>query len=165
MRGAASVATSASGMTASAAAGAVLVAMGDVFEDRVKAAHAGLLEELGEEASAKVKVDEDKKFIGFDSYQKVIDSGVDVVLLCGYPAFRPVHLAAAIAAGKHVFAEKPLAVDGPGIRSVIESARKAKEKNLALLVGFCWRHNPGMRGAFAQIHGGAIGDVVSVHTN
>ncbi len=146
-------------------AGAVLVAMGDVFEDRVKAAHAGLIEELGEEAATKVRVEEDKKFVGFDSYQKVIDSGVDVVLLCGYPAFRPMHRAAAVAAGKHVFVEKPLAVDGPGIRSVIESARKAKEKNLAMLVGFCWRHNPGMRGAFAQVHGGAIGDVVSVHTN
>jgi predicted dehydrogenase len=141
----------------------VLWAMGDVFADRVEASHAAIAEEMSSEP-ARVDVPGERRFVGFDSYQRVIDSGVDVVLLTGYPAFRPVQLAAAVASGKHVFAEKPLAVDGPGIRSCIESARRAKEQNLALLVGFCWRHNPGMRGAFDKVLNGGVGDVVSVHT-
>lgn len=141
-----------------------LVAMGDVFADRLQTSLAGINEEMAEEAAKRVQVPAEKQFVGFDSYQKVIDAGVDVVLITGYPAFRPVQLAAAIAAGKHVFAEKPLAVDAAGIRSCLESARLAKEKNLALLVGFCWRHNLGMKAAFEQIANGGIGDLVSVHT-
>jgi predicted dehydrogenase len=142
----------------------VLVAMGDVFKDRLDASLAGITEEMGERAAATVQVPSEKRFIGFDSYQKVIDAGVDVVLICGYPGFRPMQLEAAIKAGKHVFAEKPLAVDGPGIRSVLASTKLAKEKNLALLVGFCWRHNPGMKAAFEQVLGGTIGEVANVHT-
>jgi predicted dehydrogenase len=143
---------------------AVLVAMGDVFQDRIDSCLKNLTEELGDAAAAQVRVDPEKRFTGFDAYQKVIDAGVDVVLLTSYPAFRPAHLKAAIDAGKHVFAEKPVAVDGPGVRSVLESAAAAKRKNLSLLVGFCWRHNDGMKAMFEQINGGAVGDVLSVHT-
>lgn len=142
----------------------VLVAMGDVFPDRLASSLRGITEEMGDTAATQVKVDESKRFTGFDSYQKVIDSDVDVVLLTSYPAFRPAHLAAAVKAGKHVFAEKPLAVDGPGLRSVLDSAKVAKEKNLALLVGFCWRYNDGMKATFEEIHRGALGDTVTVHT-
>ena len=142
----------------------VLVAMGDVFPDRLTSSLKGITDEMGADAASQVKVDPDKQFIGFDSYQKVIDSGVDVVLLCSYPAFRPVHLKAAIAAGKHVFAEKPLATDAPGLRSVLETAAEAKKKNLGILVGFCWRYNDGMRATFEQINGGTIGDIVNVQT-
>lgn len=142
----------------------VLVAMGDVFQDRIDSSLKGIKEELGEAAAAQVQVTPDKQFIGFDSYQKVIDSGVDVVLITGYPAFRPAHLKAAIAAGKHVFAEKPLAVDAPGLRSVLESAAEAKKKNLGLLVGFCWRYHQGMVASFNEILKGTIGDVTTVHT-
>ncbi|MBS0195808.1 MAG: Gfo/Idh/MocA family oxidoreductase [Planctomycetes bacterium] len=142
----------------------VLVAMGDVFDDRLKSSLKGITEEMGDKAAAQVQVAEDKRFLGFDSYQKVIDSGVDVVLLTSYPAFRPAHLRAAVEAGKHVFAEKPLAVDAPGLRSVVESARKAKEKNLGLLVGFCWRYNDGMKATFGEIANGGLGEVVTAHT-
>ena len=144
----------------------ILVSMGDVFADRLEASLKGVTEEMGDKAAARVQVPPERRFVGFDAHLKVIDSGVDVVLITGYPAFRPAHLKAAIAAGKHVFAEKPLAVDAPGIRSVIESAKLAKEKSLALLVGFCWRHNPGMKAAFEQVaaSGTGVGDVVSVHT-
>ncbi len=143
---------------------AVLVAMGDVFQERIDACLKNLTEELGDAAAAQVRVDPDKRFTGFDAYRKVIDAGVDVVLLTSYPAFRPAHLKAAVDAGKHVFAEKPVAVDGPGVRSVLASAAEAKRKNLALMVGFCWRHNDGMKSMFEQINGGAVGDVLSVHT-
>lgn len=142
----------------------VLTAVGDVFADRAESGLKNIREEMGDRASEQVRVTPQTTFVGLDAYQRVIDSGVDVVLLTSYPAFRPLHLKAAVAAGKHVFAEKPLAVDAPGLRSVLESAAMAKQKNLALQVGFCWRYNAGMRGAFEKINGGAIGDVLSVHT-
>jgi len=145
--------------------GCVLTAVGDVFTDRAESALRGIRQEMGDKASEKVLVTPETTFVGLDAYRKVIDGGVDIVLLTTYPAFRPQHLKAAVAAGKHVFAEKPLAVDAPGLRSVLESAAAAKRKNLALMVGFCWRYNAGMRAAFGKINGGAIGDVVSVHTD
>lgn len=142
----------------------VLVSMGDTFEDRLASSLDGITKEMGDEAPSRVQVAKDKQFVGLDSYQKVIDSGVDVVILTSYPAFRPAHLKAAVAAGKHVFAEKPLAVDGPGMRSVLESAALAKQKNLGLMIGFCWRYNDGMRGTFEKINSGALGDITTVHT-
>ena len=154
--------------------GVVLWAMSDAFEDRLKSSYDKLNESIAEAQKDKtaraptpeqIQVAPERKFVGLDSYQKAIDSGVDVVLLTSYPAFRPAHLKAAVAAGKHIFAEKPLAVDSPGIRSVLESAAQAKKKNLALMVGFCWRYNDGMKTVFEKILGGAIGDVVNVHTN
>ncbi|MFM9994717.1 MAG: Gfo/Idh/MocA family protein [Phycisphaerales bacterium] len=144
--------------------GAVLVAMGDVFADRLESCLANVTSEMGDEAEQRVRVPEDRRFVGFDSHLGVINSEAEVVLITGYPAFRPAHLAAAVAAGKHVFAEKPLAVDAPGVRSVLESAAAAKARNTALLVGFCWRYNDGMRGTFERVHGGAIGRVQTVHT-
>jgi len=144
--------------------GTVLVAMGDVFQDRLDSCLHALTEDLGEAAKDRIQVPAERRFIGFDAYQKVIDSGVDVVLITGYPGFRPEHLRAAVAAGKHVFAEKPLAVDAPGIRKVLAAAEEAKQKNLAILVGFCWRYNASMRRGFAEVLGGRMGDVVSVHT-
>lgn len=111
----------------------------------------------------KIKVEPKNQFLGLDAYQKVIDSGVDVVLLTTPPGFRPVHLRAAVEAGKHVFCEKPVAVDAPGVRSVLETARMAKEKGLSLVTGFCWRYNTAIRETFAQIHGGAIGNVVAYY--
>ncbi|MCG3122386.1 MAG: Inositol 2-dehydrogenase/D-chiro-inositol 3-dehydrogenase [Phycisphaerales bacterium] len=146
--------------------GVVLWAMGDVFKDRLDSAHALLStpsDDMSKEAADRVKV-EDRRFVGFDSYKQVIDSGVDVVLLCSYPCFRPRDLKYAIEKGKHVFAEKPVAVDAPGIRSVLDTARAAKTANLAILVGFCWRFNASMREAFKHVHDGTLGEVTSVHT-
>jgi predicted dehydrogenase len=152
--------------------GNLLWAMGDVFPDRLDASHAALQDELkggadsGERGATpeQLQVPSEHKFTGFDSYLKVLDSGVDVVLLTGYPYFRPEHLKAAVAAGKHVFAEKPVAVDAPGVRSVIESSQKARSQNTALMIGFCWRHNTGMRAAFDKVNAGGVGEVTSVHT-
>ena len=170
--------------------GAVLWSMGDVFKDRLdaslnglKSGVAGAPKDLADweadetktpgkqhgtkprvPSAEQLQVPPERQFVGFDSYQKVIDSGVDVVLLTSYPAFRPAHLTAAVAAGKHVFAEKPLAVDGPGVREVLAAGEAAKKKNLACVIGFCWRYNRGMRGAFDKIHSGAIGDVTGVYT-
>lgn len=134
-----------------------LVALGDVFEDRLRSARQNLSKEAGRFA-----VDDDHCFVGWDAYKNVIDS-VDVVLLATPPHFRPMHLEAAVAAGKHVFCEKPMAVDAPGVRRVLEACRLAKEKNLAVVSGFCYRYNPPTRELMKRVHDGAIGDVVAVH--
>ncbi len=133
----------------------VLTAMADVFEDKLKAS----LEQLRHEAPDKIKVEEDHCFVGLDAFQKLIDSGVDVVLLATPPGFRPQHLKAAVEAGKHVFCEKPVATDAPGVRSVMESVALAKQKNLALVAGFCWRYNLAERALFERILDGQIGKV------
>ncbi|MDX1951633.1 MAG: Gfo/Idh/MocA family oxidoreductase [Verrucomicrobiota bacterium] len=138
----------------------ILTAMGDAFPDRLESS----LKSLQQESRDRVHVTPEKRFTGLDAYQKVIDSGVDVVLLATPPGFRPAHLKAAIAAGKHVFCEKPMAVDGPGVRSVLESAEQAKQKKLSLVAGFCWRYNYGERAIMKQIHDGAIGDIRAIQT-
>ena len=107
------------------------------------------------------QVVEPQKLIGLDAYKKVIEAS-DVVILTTPPGFRPKMLRAAIEADKHVFCEKPVAVDGPGIRSVLESAKMAKEKQLTLITGFCWRYHNARRALFEKVHGGAIGDVTGM---
>ena len=113
-----------------------LVAMADAFEDRLQSrAHLKQDEKVG----SKVDVAPDHRFVGFDACQKLLESGVDVVLLCTPPHFRPLHLQAAVQAGKHVFAEKPVAVDAPGVHSVLESCKPAKTKCLFIVSGVCLR--------------------------
>lgn len=131
----------------------VLHAMGDIFEDRLK----GSLEQIRKEAPERTMVTPDTTFLGFDAIDKVLASGVDVVILATPPGFRPYHLKKAIEAGKHVFTEKPMATDGPGVRMVLEAAAMAKQKNLALTSGFCWRYNPAEREIMKRIHDGDIG--------
>jgi predicted dehydrogenase len=138
---------------------AELTAVADIDAERVTAS----LGRLEKAAAGKVKVDPERRFLGLDSYQKVIDSGVDVVLLATPPGFRPDHLRYAVEAGKHVFCEKPIAVDAPGVRSVIETAGKAREKNLSLVAGFCWRYSNYIKATFEQIENGAVGDIVAYY--
>ena len=136
-----------------------LSAMGDLHEDQLQRSLAILRKRLPQ----KVKVTPECCFLGFDAYQKVIDAGVDVVLLTTPPGFRPRHLEAAVRAGKHAFLEITAAVDAPGVRSVLESAALAKKKNLGVLSGFCWRYNYRHRGALQQIRDGAIGEIRTVY--
>lgn len=143
----------------SADSNAELWAVGDVFPDAIE----GSLRSLKEQFRDRVNVEDGRKFVGMDAYQKVLDSGVDVVLLATPPGFRPLHFQAAVEAGKHIFCEKPVAVDTPGVRVVMEAAAKAKEKGLAVMSGFCWRRSASRRAAFEQIHNGAIGDIVSYY--
>jgi myo-inositol 2-dehydrogenase / D-chiro-inositol 1-dehydrogenase len=137
-----------------------LTAMGDVFEDRLRSSLATLKKENPE----RCQVDPEKCFVGLDAYKKVLESGVDVVILTTPPGFRPLHLKAAIDAGKHVFCEKPMATDGPGVRSVMESVAEAKRKKLALVAGFCWRYNYGERAIMSRVHDGQIGDIRAIET-
>ena len=120
-----------------------LVAMADAFADQLDNSLANLRN--SEDVSNRVTVPRDHCFVGFDAYQQLLSSDVDVVLLATPTHFRPIHLRACLEAGKHVFAEKPVAVDAPGIRSVLESAELAKQKNLSLVSGLCWRYETGMQ--------------------
>lgn len=142
----------------------VLWSMGDAFEPRIETCLGNVEGAAGEEHGERIRVPDERRFAGLDAYQRVIDSGVDVVLLCTPPAFRPPHLAAAVEAGKHVFCEKPVAVDSPGVRSVLQSARIARDMGLALMSGFCWRYSTRERETYQRLHDGAIGDIHTVYT-
>ncbi len=131
-----------------------IVAMGDVFQDKLDTCRERIKKEKGQEVPL------DKCFVGFDAYQKVIDSGVDVVLLATPPFFRPDHLAAAVQAGKHVFAEKPACVDPVGARSVMASGKKAEGKGLCIVVGSQRRHQRDYVATWQQVSQGLIGDIV-----
>lgn len=136
----------------------VLTAMADVFQDRLDQSYDNLLKIHPE----KVKVEKENKFIGFDAYKKVMESDVDVVLLATPPGFRPDHLIAAVDAGKHIFCEKPMAVDAPGVRKVLDAAKKAKEKSLSLVSGFCLRYDLQKKALFGRVQDGEIGEIMTV---
>ncbi len=134
-----------------------LVAMADLFEDRLKSSLAILRK--NEEIGKKVAVAAERQFVGFDAYKQLIASGVDVVLLTTPPHFRPMHLKAAVDAGLHVFAEKPVAVDAPGVRSVLATCAEAKKKNISVVSGLCLRCSYAFRELVRRIHDGALGEI------
>jgi len=152
--------------------GAVLWALGDVFSEKVdsclgyvKESMLDLDDEQGTDSwTKKVQVDDSRKFAGLDAVHRVLASGVDVVLLTTPPGFRPEHLRASVEAGKHVFCEKPVAVDAAGVRSVLESARMAKERSLSLMSGFCWRYQDQVKETFEKLLSGGIGDIHTIQT-
>jgi predicted dehydrogenase len=139
-----------------------LVAMGDAFSDRLEGSLTNLLAKKA--VAERVDVKPDAKFVGFDAYKHVIAHS-DVVLLTTPPQFRPIHLKAAIEAGKHVFAEKPCAVDAPGVRSVLATCEVAKKKGLSVVSGLCLRYDTSFRECVKRIHDGEIGEVVTLLAN
>jgi predicted dehydrogenase len=145
----------------SADPGAKLTALCEIFPDRLEQAREKLSRILGD----KYAVQEDHCFSGFEGYKELIETDVDVVLLCEPPHFRPDHLRAAIGAGKHVFCEKPVAVDATGVRSVLETSQQAREKNLNIVSGLCWRYDDGVRETIGRIRDGAIGELVAIQEN
>ncbi len=142
----------------------VLTAMCDVFGDKIESALGNLKQALGDDFDSRVRVDAEHKYTGFDGAAKLIASDVDVVLLATAPHFRPMHLKAAIDAGKHVFCEKPMAVDAPGVRSVMETVEQARAKKLSLVCGFCWRYSVRHREMWKRLHEGALGKIVSFYS-
>ncbi|MBL8818276.1 MAG: Gfo/Idh/MocA family oxidoreductase [Planctomyces sp.] len=154
--------TGAASQALTADEGTELVAMADAFADILEGSRNRLARQFNKDGSpSRVNVDDAHCFVGFDAYKQVIES-CDVVLLASTPHFRPMHLRAAVDAGKHVFCEKPVAVDAPGVHSVIRSSEIAKEKNLSLVSGLCWRYHHGKRATFEQIKAGTIGRIVSM---
>lgn len=135
-----------------------LIAMADVFRDKLDETYENLLKV--EKIKGLVRVPEENKFIGFDAYQKAIEAA-DVVLLVTPGAFRPQHFEAAVKAGKHIFMEKPLASDAPGIRKILATGQVATKKNLKVVVGLQNRYDPGFIEMVKRLKNGAIGDIVS----
>jgi len=142
--------------------GAVLWALGDVFPDPIESTVTALSGVT--ELAPQVDVPPERRFVGFDAYQSVIDSGVDMVILAAPPHFRPRHLDAAVKKGKHVFCEKPVCVDVPGFQRVRDSIREAKSKGLNLMSGFCWRYSQPEREFVARLEAGALGKVMAIHS-
>ena len=136
--------------------GTRLVAMADAFPDNIDAAHEGLKKQYGD----RVDVPKERRFAGFEGYKAAIEAA-DVVLLCTPPGFRPAHFEYAIAKGKHVFMEKPVAVDGPGIRKVLEAAKQADAKKLKVVCGLQRRYQNSYLETLKQVQEGAIGDFVA----
>ena len=135
--------------------GIKVVALGDMFKDRIDSCRERLKKESGQE------VPDDKCFTGFDAYQKVIDAGVDMVMLITPPNFRPVHFKAAVDAGKHVFLEKPVCVDPVGARSVIATSKKALSQGLCVITGTQRHHQRCYIEGYKQVQSGLIGEIVS----
>ena len=130
-----------------------VTALCDTFQDRVDSCRESILKEKNQEVPV------ENCFVGFDGFQKVIDSGVDIVILATPPYFRPEHLAAAVAAKKHIFTEKPLAVDPSGARSVMATAKKAEGLGLSIATGTQRRHQRDYVATWQQVQQGLIGEL------
>ncbi len=133
-----------------------LVAVADAFKDRLDSA----LSNLKTQHPDKVEVAPENQFAGFDGYKQAT-ALADVVILATPPGFRPIHFEEAIRQGKHVFMEKPVAVDAPGVRRVLAAAEESKKKNLKVGVGLQRHHQLGYLQTLERLHGGAIGDIVA----
>ncbi len=138
-------------------AGVEIVALADIFEDRVQDAR----RHFEEKAGPKFKVTDDTCFIGLDGYKKVLASDIDLVIFTTPPYFRPEHLRAAVSAGKHVFIEKPVAVDPVGVRSIIESSKMADRKSLTILTGTQMRRAAHLQAVMERLHNGDMGDILA----
>jgi myo-inositol 2-dehydrogenase/D-chiro-inositol 1-dehydrogenase len=135
-----------------------LVAMADAFPDRLEGSLNNITNEIKEKE--KIDVPPERRFFGFDAYKHAI-SLADVVVLATPPGFRPIHFAEAVKQGKHVFMEKPVAIDGAGVQMVLNAAEEAKKKNLKVGVGLQRRHQAGYIETIKRLHDGAIGDIVA----
>lgn len=153
--------TGAAGQALTADSGVKLVAMADAFADRLDESLSELKGSAG--FSSRVDVPKDRQYTGFDAYKQVIDQ-VDMVLLTTPPHFRPLHLAYAVGRGVNAFVEKPMAVDGPGLRKYLDACKEAKAKNLSLVNGFCWRYDGPRRETMKQVFDGKIGDIIAIET-
>ena len=144
-------------------AGVEIVSLGDLTPDRLGQCREQLSKLVADEPKYKqaIKVTDEKCFTGFDAFEKVLASDVHYVILASPPGFRPAHLKAAVAAGKHIFTEKPVAVDSAGIRSVLETYEQARQKGLGIGVGTQRRHQAEYLATIKRLHDGAIGDVLS----
>lgn len=135
-----------------------LVAMADIFAEHLQDSRRRLRQIKPDQ----VAVNDEHCFVGFDAYEKLIHSGIDVVLIAETSHFHPLHLKTAIDAGKHVFCEKPHGIDVPGLKISMTAAEEARKKSLCLVSGLCWRYDPGVREAMKRIQDGAIGEIVAI---
>lgn len=135
-----------------------IVSLGDVFKEPIDRLRRALTAKYGKD---KVDIPDDRVHVGLDAYEKVINDDVNYVILASPPGFRPLHLEAAVKAGRHIFTEKPVCVDGPGYRRCIKAYEEAKAKKLGIVAGTQRRHQAGYLDTIRRIHDGAIGEIVS----
>jgi len=135
-----------------------IVALADAFDTQIE----GSIKNLSTQFPDRVDVKPDMRFTGLDAYQKLLATDVDVVLLATPPGFRPQQLTAAVESGKHIFCEKPMAVDAAGYHTAMAAVRKAAEKKINLVAGFCWRYSASRIEAYKRVHDGDIGDLSSI---
>lgn len=135
-----------------------LWALGDVFPQKVQYAN----KLFSKAFSGKVSLEDSRCFVGLDAYQKVLESGVDIVLLTAPPGFRPQHFEAAVHARVHIFAEKPIAVDMAGVHRIQQALIKAQNNELSIQHGFCWRYSPPLQRAYGEIIRGKWGKVLAL---
>src|SRR5690606_7060927 len=142
-----------------------LVAMADAFQDRLEDSLKNIQDEAAQQESGnstmaeRIDVPEDRRFVGFEAYKEVIPL-VDVVILATPPGFRPSHFEAAVEAGKHIFMEKPVATDAPGVRRVLAANEKALEKTLNVVVGLQRHYQTVYREWVQRLQDGVIGDII-----
>jgi len=140
-----------------------LVAMGDIFEDRLETSLKEIREGKQYPVADKVKVDPEHHFVGFDAYRKVLASDIDIVMLATPPGYRPEHFVAAVEAKKHIFSEKPFGTDPVGVRKVMAAAEKARQLKLTVMSGAQRRNQKEYAETWTRIKDGAIGDIVAAY--
>jgi predicted dehydrogenase len=136
-----------------------LHALADLFPDHLEFSKESLKSGCGKQYD----VTDDRCFTGFGAYEKLLAlKEIDVVILAAPPGFRPQHLKAAVEAGKHIFAEKPVATDAPGARAILEACTEAEKRKLSVVSGLCWRYDAGMREVMKRVHDGDIGEILTL---
>lgn len=153
--------TEAAGNALNAGRDVRLVALADIFKERLEASRDHLLAARPNQCDLPTN----RCFLGFDAYEKLIACGVDVVLITPSSHFSPPMVLAAIAAGKHVFCEKPHGIDVPGMKTIMAACEEARTKKLCVVSGLCWRYDPGVRETMNRVHDGAIGEIVAIQEN
>ncbi len=141
----------------------VLHAVGDAFADRLETGLGGVIEGLAALGRAQqADVPAERRFVGIDAIDKVLATGVDAIVLATPPAFRPLQIEKAVAKGVHIFAEKPIAVDAPGVRRVHAACQVAAQKGLTVVSGLVYRYHEGRRRLIDKLHGGAVGEILAI---
>ncbi len=144
----------------------VLWAVGDAFADRLERGLEGVTEALVEsKRQEQVQVAAERRFVGIDAIDQVLASGVNAVVLASPPGFRPLQIERAVAAGVHVFAEKPIATDAPGVRRVMAACDLARQKGVSIVSGLCYRYHDGRRAIVRRLQEGGVGEILAIHGN
>jgi len=144
----------------------VLWAVGDAFADRLERGLEGVTEALAEtKRQDQVQVAAERRFVGIDAIDQVLASGVHAVVLASPPGFRPLQIERAVAAGVHVFAEKPIATDAPGVRRVMAACALARQKGVSIVSGLCYRYHDGRRAIVQRLQEGGVGEILAIHGN
>jgi len=139
----------------------LLIALADVFPDKLEACRRKISSHPAKEVKDQYAVEDDHCFVGLDAYEKLLQTDVDMIIHATPPYIRPVHIEAAVKAGKHIFTEKPIAVDAAGVRRFIAAAREAEAKKLSFVCGTQRRHQKEYLEVIQQIHDGAIGEILA----